>query len=447
MQPYEFSACQAAKLIFQKKLSAFELLDSCLSRIALLEPHIHAWKYLDPELVRKKAHHLDSIPYSGPLHGIPIGIKDVIDTADMPSAYGSPIYENHRPAADAACVTYARHAGALIIGKTITTEFACGSTAPTLNPWNLDHTSGGSSSGSCAAVAAQMIPLAIGTQSASSTIRPSSYCGIVGMRPSMGTVSTAGFKYFNGSFDTIGFMGRNTDDIALLWSTQMSIPYMPASHSDKPVKILVCYPTWMRGCEPCASAAVEKTASVIANSGIEIELLELPEAYSDLPLLHHNIQRFETSRSYAYEYETNREKLDWRVRETIEAGMKISGEQYIDMLERAQKMRLDLASRIVHADAILTNAAFEEAPLNAQIMGDKFSMGDTRQSRPWTLLHVPTVTVPAILGPQNLPVGVQLIGKFGSDKRLLEIAQWVESLLVPSLTAARMTMQKELIAA
>lgn len=433
-EAYELSACQAVDLIRKKELGVLELLDSCLARIEALEPTIQAWKFLAPDLARARAKELDKLEPVGLLHGIPLGIKDVIDTADMPSGYGSPIYEKHRPVADAACVALARRAGAVILGKTITTELACGSTAATSNPWNINHTSGGSSSGSCAAVAADMVPVAFGSQSASSTIRPSSYCGIVGMRPSMGTVSVAGFKYFNGSFDTIGFLARDVDDVALLWSSQMNVPLLRRAVTEAP-RILVCYPPWMDGCEPCARAAVERAAALMASAGARVELLELPPEYADLPALHHEIQRFEAARSYAHEYETDAERLDWRVRETIEAGMKIDGERYIEMCKRAQRLRHEFASMVGNADAVLTNAAPGEAPANWRVMGERFSMGDTRQSRAWTLLHVPTIAVPADLGPRGLPIGVQLLSTFGSDRKLLDIARWAEALLKPGLGA------------
>jgi Asp-tRNA(Asn)/Glu-tRNA(Gln) amidotransferase A subunit family amidase len=185
-QPFDLTACEALELIRRKKLGVLELLDSCLSRIEALEPEINAWKFLAPEAARDRAKKLDNSDPDSSLHGIPLGVKDVIDTADMPSGYGSPIYEHYRPMADAACVAVAKREGAIILGKTVTTEFACGSTARTSNPLNINYTSGGSSAGSCAAVAAKMIPVSFGTQSASSTIRPASYCGLVGMPPVYG---------------------------------------------------------------------------------------------------------------------------------------------------------------------------------------------------------------------------------------------------------------------
>ena len=434
-KPSDLTACEALELIRRKKLGVLELLDSCLSRIEALEPEINAWKFLAPEAARDRAKKLDNSDPDSSLHGIPLGVKDVIDTADMPSGYGSPIYEHYRPMADAACVAVAKREGAIILGKTVTTEFACGSTARTSNPLNINYTSGGSSAGSCAAVAAKMIPVSFGTQSASSTIRPASYCGLVGMRPSMGVISVAGFKYFNGSFDTIGLLARSVDDVELLWTSQLDVRFKPGTRPGKAPKILACYPTWMEGCEPSAREAIEKTATTMASAGAQVDLLELPAEYADLPELHYEIQRFETARSYAHEYETAADRLDWRVRKTVEEGMKIGGDRYIEMTKRAQKLRHEFASLMGDADAIMTNAAPGEALQNWWLLGDDFKMGDPRQSRAWTLLHLPTVTVPALIGPQGLPVGVQFLSPFGSDQALLGVARWAESVLKPSLLA------------
>src|SRR5258706_16038527 len=260
--PFDLTACEALELIRRKKLGVLELLDSCLSRIEALEPEINAWKFLAPEAARERAKKLDNSDADSPLHGIPLGGKDVIDTADMPSGYGSPIYEQYRPMADAACVAVAKRKGAIILGKTVTTEFACGSTARTSNPLNINYTSGGSSAGSCAAVAAKMIPVSFGTQSASSTIRPASYCGLVGMRPSMGVISVAGFKYFNGSFDTIGLLARSVDDLALLWQVQLEIePQKPVAGPARP-RIGLCRTPWGRFTEPATRQAVQGAAQI-----------------------------------------------------------------------------------------------------------------------------------------------------------------------------------------
>src|SRR3954453_15767712 len=212
--PLSLSAHQAAREIAAGQLRAEALMTACLERIAAREPEIGAWQYLDPEAALEAARRCDASAPSGPLHGIPIAVKDLIDTADMPTGYGSGIYARHRPGSDAACVALARAAGAIVMGKTVTTEFACFMPGKTANPRNPQHTPGGSSSGSAAAVADLMAPLAFGTQTAGSVIRPAAFCGIVGYKPSFGTIPRAGVKMLCDSLDTIGTMARNVADAA-----------------------------------------------------------------------------------------------------------------------------------------------------------------------------------------------------------------------------------------
>jgi len=225
------SARAAAQDIAAGRLSAEALVSACLDRIAAREDVVGAWHYLDPEAALAAARHCDASPPRGPLHGIPIAVKDVIDTFDMPTGYGSPIYEGHRPAADAACVALARGAGAVVLGKTVTTEFACFTAGKTANPKNPAHTPGGSSSGSAAAVADGMVPLGFGSQTAGSVIRPASFCGCVGFKPSFGVIPRAGAKMLADSLDTIGVMARTVDDAAFfLWRARR--PPGPARYRD-----------------------------------------------------------------------------------------------------------------------------------------------------------------------------------------------------------------------
>ncbi|HVB16740.1 MAG TPA: amidase, partial [Stellaceae bacterium] len=212
--PRSLSARAAAQQIAAGRLSAEALALSCLDHIAAREPVVGAWHYLDREAALAAARHCDNSEPSGPLHGVPIAVKDLLDTADMPTGYGSVIYEGHRPAADAACVALARAAGAVVVGKTVTTEFACFTPGKTANPHNPTHTPGGSSSGSAAAVADFMVPLAFGTQTAGSIIRPASFCGVVGYKPSFGLIARAGAKMLADSLDTVGMMARDVADAA-----------------------------------------------------------------------------------------------------------------------------------------------------------------------------------------------------------------------------------------
>jgi Asp-tRNA(Asn)/Glu-tRNA(Gln) amidotransferase A subunit family amidase len=424
----DLSACDALQLLRSRRISATELVRACLDRIATLEPIVGAWTHLAAEAALSTAALRDAAPPQGALHGLPIGVKDILDTADMPTTYGSPIYAGWRPRADACAVTVARRAGAVLLGKTVTTEFACGSLVRTANGLNFDHTSGGSSAGSSAAVAARMVPLALGTQSASSTIRPASYNGLVGMRPSMGLISVAGFKYFNASFDTIGLLARDVDDVELLWCSQLGAAFERGVLPRQPPSVLVCYPSWLDRAEPVARDAIDAAARLLAAAGASVTELALPVEYDRLVLLHEEIQAFEAARSYAWEYENHRDLLDRRVRALIERGMAVPPERYIAMLEEAAAARQTVPALIGNADAILTAAAPGEAPLGWRALGDAFDdLGDTTQSRAWTLLHLPVVTVPAILGAHGLPVGVQLIGRFGQDRALLHTARWAQA--------------------
>jgi Asp-tRNA(Asn)/Glu-tRNA(Gln) amidotransferase A subunit family amidase len=294
----DLSACDALHMLRSRRISATELVRACLDRISTLEPQVGAWTHLAPEAALATAARLDAMPApQGAMHGLPMGVKDILDTADMPTTYGSPIYAGWRPRADCAAVTLARRAGAVLIGKTVTTEFACGSLVRTSNGLNFDHTSGGSSAGSSVAVAARMVPPALGTQSASSTIRPASYNGLVGMRPSMGLISVAGFKYFNASFDTIGLLARDVDDVELLWSTQLGAAFQRGVLPPRPPATLVCYPSWLDRAEPVARDAIGVAARKLAAAGASVTELTLPPAFDRLVPLHEAIQAFEAARS------------------------------------------------------------------------------------------------------------------------------------------------------
>lgn len=431
-EPYALTACDALDRLRAKTLSARELIDSCLARIDALEPSIGAWVWLEPDAARKRADALDAGggARDGALWGLPIGVKDVIETADMPTCYGTPIHAGWRPRADAGCVALARRAGAVVVGKTLTQAFACGAPVKTANPLDLDRTPGGSSSGSVAAVAAQMVPLAFGTQSASSLIRPASYCGLVGMRPSMGLISVAGFKYFNGSFDTIGLLGRSVDDVELQWTSQLGVPFARGRKPAAPLKIAICRPPWLAKAEPAAHAAIDKAERALAAAGATVTSLPLPADYAGLVEAHEAMQAFEAARSYAWEYEHHRDALDAQVRGLIERGLQLSFDAYLELVQRAGRARANFPAVIGDADCIVTAAAPGEAPFGHRKLGADFkSMGDTTQSRAWTLLHLPVVTVPCLRGPAGMPVGIQMLGRFGADLALLHMARWAADVL------------------
>jgi len=435
-EPFELTACDAIDLMAKRRLSAEELTKSCLARIEACEPEIGAWTWLDGEAAQATARRLDERGPSGPLHGVPLGVKDVIDTADMPTGYGSAIYDGWRPAADAGCVSVARRQGAVILGKTVTIAFACGAPVRTANPLNTQHTAGGSSSGSAAAVAAKMIPLAFGSQSASSTIRPASYNGLVGMRPSMGLLSVAGFKYFNGSFDTIGLLARTVDDVELLWCSQLDLPFRRGGRPEQKPRVAICRPPWLLPEHAEGHAAVDAAERRLRQAGVEVRELILPPGYADLVRVHERMQAFEAARSYAFEYERHRDALDAVVRGIIELGHAVPFDEYLSYVHLSQRLRHEFPALLGDADCVLTAAASSEAPKGQRALGDAFSsMGTAEQSRPWTLLHLPVVAVPCHRGPAGLPVGVQLIGRFGEDRRLLHVARSLSEIVADGAAA------------
>jgi Asp-tRNA(Asn)/Glu-tRNA(Gln) amidotransferase A subunit family amidase len=428
-EPYELTACDALDRIRAKDLSAEELLQSCVARIEVLEPKIGAWAHIDSKGALAAARKVDAA-MPGAMLGIPIGVKDVIETADMPTEYGSSIFKGHQPATDAACVMSAKEEGAIILGKTITQPFACSGLVRTANPLNTDHTSGGSSSGSAAAVAAKMIPVAIGTQSASSTIRPSSYNGLVGMRPSLGLISVSGFKPYTASCDTIGLMGRSVDDVELLWTSLMRLPFQRGRGPKQTPVFGVTRPSWLAKAEQSARDAVDKAERLLSSAGAEVRDISLPDSFNELPEIHEQIHDYEGARSYAYEYVHHRDELDPRVRGLIERGRALPTETYLDYMAKAAEGRALFPSVIAGCDCLVTAAAPGEAPKGWNALGDKFqTMGDPMQSRTWSILQLPIVTIPCHTGPAGLPVGIQLIGRYGSDLQLLSVARWAASVL------------------
>ena len=428
-EPYEMTACDAVERIRARDMSTSELVQSCLSRIQALEPTIGAWAHVAGAAALTAARSVDPAA-AGAILGIPIGVKDVIDTADMPTEYGTPIFDGHQPATDAACIVRVREEGAIVLGKTITQSFACGGLVRTANPLNTDHTAGGSSSGSAAAVAAQMIPVSFGTQSASSTIRPASYNGLVGMRPSWGLISVSGFKPYTASCDTIGLMARSVDDIELLWTASMGMPFKRGRRPDRPPTLGFCRPSWLARAEQSARDAVDKAERQFAGAGAEIRHVVLPKSFEQLPRLHEEIHDHEGAISYAYEYHNHRARLEPKVLSLIERGRALPAAAYVEDMMQARDARAVFPTVIEGCDCLVAAAAPGEAPNGWNALGDAFqSLGDPIQSRAWTILQVPAVTVPCHTGPAGLPVGIQLLGRFGADIDLLRVARWAAEVL------------------
>ena len=387
------------------------------------DAEVRAWTHYDAELALRQARELDRAPGPrGPLHGIPVAVKDVLDTADFPTQYGSPIYRGYRPRADAASVALARNAGAVILGKTATAEFAGIHPAPTRNPVNPAHSPGGSSSGSAAAVADFMVPLAFGTQTAGSTIRPAAFCGVVGYKPTFNLINRAGLKFSAESLDTIGLFGRSVEDVAL-FAHAVSGQAMPVFRQAAAVRIgLHRTPRWQQAAAS-AQGVLEQVAQQLAAAGALIREHELGPGFELLYEAQGVILRYEAARAMAWETRHHRDLLSAEFAERMDQGMAISLGEYQAAQARAEQCRQRFAGELSGLDVLLTLSATGEAPLGIATTGDAVF------SRNWTVLGAPCIHVPGGFGPQGLPLGVQVVGPRGGDLATLRIAHWIEAVL------------------
>lgn len=423
MNPAQLTAAQAARLIQAGKLKSEDLVKACLERIVQRDAEVKAWTCHDAELALRQARELDRAGGPrGPLHGIPVGVKDVIDTADLPTQYGSPIFRDFQPRWDAACVSLARSAGAIILGKTATTEFASIHPAPTRNPLNLAHSPGGSSSGSAAAVADFMVPLAFGTQTAGSTIRPAAYCGVVSYKPTFNLINRAGLKFSAESLDTIGLFGRSVEDVAL-FAHAISGQGMPAFRQPPAVRIGLHRTARWQQAAASAQDALEQAAQKLAAAGAVVQDRELGPEFEFLYEAQGVIMRYEAARAMAWETRQHRELLSAEFAERMDHGMAILHSEYQAALAQAEQCRQRFAGELSGLDVLLTPSATGEAPLGLNATGDAVF------NRNWTLMGVPCIHVPTTLGPQGLPLGVQVVGPRGSDLATLRCAYWIEAAL------------------
>jgi Asp-tRNA(Asn)/Glu-tRNA(Gln) amidotransferase A subunit family amidase len=423
MKLNEMSATELSQRLSRREVTALQVVDACLAEIQLRDRPIHAWAALDAEFARRQARELDAGAVRGPLHGLPIGVKDILDTADLPSEYGSPIYAGHRPAWDAACVACARTAGAVILGKTVTTEFATMHPAATVNPHDPRRTPGGSSSGSAAGVAAHMVPFAYGTQTVGSIIRPAAYCGVVGYKPSFGMLSRNGMKMACESLDTVGVIARTVEDAALLvaGSAMRSID-VPAV--DKPRLGLCRTANWSHMTREGVQA-FEAAVRRLAQAGAVVVEQDLPQDFAGLDAADLRILDYEIARSFAYESARHRDRISAVLLARIDSGAQMAQADNAKAVSYAAECRRNLAAHMQGLDAIVTPSATGEAPLGLD------NTGNTAMNRLWTLLHGPCVTVPAGRAPTGMPLGLQVVGLPGADERTLGVARWAEALLKP----------------
>jgi Asp-tRNA(Asn)/Glu-tRNA(Gln) amidotransferase A subunit family amidase len=415
---HELSAAEAARRIEAKELTAEALAAACLERIAERDDAVRAWAFLHEKQALAQARELDRGPRRSRLHGVPFGIKDIIDTEDLPTEYNSPIYQGHRPRADASCVALLRQAGCLVLGKTVSTEFANLHPSMTRNPHDAAHTPGGSSSGSAAAVADRMVPLALGTQTGGSVIRPAAYCGALAVKPSFGSINRQGTKFVAESLDTIGIFGRTAEDLALALEV-LSGRAAPdfAAFSGKPRIGLCRTPRW-QDADAASQANLEDAARRLAKAGAALSDFELPAGSEALFDRHELIMGFESARALAWEYFTLPEQISQSLKPRLDEGWRVTRADYDAVREIARQCRRALAEAMRSVDVLLTPSATSEAPRSHA------STGDSVFNRAWTLLGVPCVNLPCGKGEHGLPLGVQLVGAMEGDGTLLGWADW-----------------------
>jgi amidase len=350
---------------------------------------------------------------------VPIGVKDIIDTADQPTGYGSPIYAGHRPPRDAACVALLRRAGAVILGKTATTEFAGAFPAATVNPHKPGHTPGGSSSGSAAAVADFMVPAALGTQTLGSVIRPAAFCGVVGFKPSHGLLSLDGVKPSAPSMDTLGFMVRKAEDIPAMLTALAAGGDWHEAPPARPRLAILRGPQWTKAL-PETVAAIARAGEIFARDGAIVDEIDPPAALETLREAAWTILCFENAQNWAFEHDARRDLLSPILADFLDRAAAIPRAAYHGALAAAAEARSEIDRILAGCDAVLSAAVPGEAPAGLASTGDSVFNGA------WTLARAPCATLPAGRGPNGLPVGIQLIGRRGGDAALAAMVGWAE---------------------
>jgi Asp-tRNA(Asn)/Glu-tRNA(Gln) amidotransferase A subunit family amidase len=430
------SAVDGARLIREGVVTSEQLVRGCLDRIRAVDGEVEAWAFLDPEHALQQARAADEERLSGrpvgALHGVPVGVKDIIDTADMPTENGSPLHAGRTPSRDAGVVAMLRGAGAVVLGKTVTTEFATRAPGKTRNPHNPAHTPGGSSSGSAAAVAAGMVPLALGSQTGGSTIRPASYCGIYGLKPTHGLIPRHGMFQLSRTLDHVGLFARGIEDLALLLEQLVGyderdpdtrprarVPYRDVAAEEPPLPPMLALVKTDRWHEVDPDAR-EAFAELTALLGDRVEEVELVTPTSETAEWHRTIMDAELALSLEREWRTGRERLSSSLRARIEHGHEVRGPDYLRALSRIPQLNASFAELFEQRyDAILTPAASGTAPAGLE------STGDPAFCALWTLTGMPAISVPVMCGANGLPLGAQLVGPRHGDARLLRTARWL----------------------
>lgn len=446
--PYTLTISAAAEQLRTRQLSPVDLVRSCLQRIDQLESRVHAWVTVDRDgalaVARRCEEEIQRGQYRGPLHGIPIGIKDIFYTAGLKTTAGSPIYADFVPDHDAGAVRRLREAGAIILGKAQTTEFAALAPSPTHNPWNLDHTPGGSSSGSAAAVAVAMCPGALGSQTYGSTIRPAAYCGCVGLKPTYGRISASGIFALAWSLDHVGLFARTVSDITLLLQSlagddphdpacePVPVPdYTQALRDSAPPRLGLVRDFFLEKAEEETRKHVEAVAERFARAGARIVEVRLPESFAGEIDAHFAVLQAETAVSHRERYARHQNRYSPQMQDLIEKGQRVSMGQYVEIRRHQQRFRHDMNALCRTVDALLTPSTPAPAPRGLN------STGDPSFNGPASFSGIPSLGLPSGVSANGLPLGVQLMSGAFTEERLLATAGWCEAVLdfrrMPSL--------------
>jgi len=418
------SATQAAEKIAAGEATSLALVEDCLARIAAREPDVAAWAFIDPEMARRQARARDQEPRRSAFHGVPIGIKDIFDTFDMPTAYGSPIYKGHRPATDTAIVGLLRRAGLVILGKCATTEFASPVPIGVKNPHDFGRSPGVSSSGSAASVADYMVPISVGSQTGGSTILPAAFCGVFGFKASLTGIDRGGVRHLRPGLDTIGLFARDLRDIATLQAIVTGTrPAVPPAEL-KSVRVGICRTLNWHQALPESVDALEQAAEDLRSRGAEVHDVDMPDVFAGIEDSFRVISSVEGARALAAEVRDHFDQLNHWVQAGQKAAVQIDQAQFDKAELHVIACMRAMAEIFASCDVILTPSTCGEATT------DLTGISNSAFNRTWTALQGPCVNIPAYRGPNGMPVGVQVVGSVGSDNRTLAFAQTIAAILM-----------------
>ena len=405
------------------RITPSECVERCLAQIDTLDEQLHAWVVVDRVGARQVAERFEREaarnPVRGPLHGIPVGIKDIVDVAGMPTLAGSTLRAGHVARQDAPLVARLRAAGAIILGKTVTTEFACFDPAPTRNPWNVEHTPGGSSSGSAVAVATGMCLGAIGTQTGGSITRPASYCGVAGCKPSFDLVNRSGIVPVSKHLDHAGPLARCVADLRVMLEVLADVA-LPRREFETGPRLGLVESYFLERADAEVAAALRAAVETLCEAGATAQRVELPDSFRELHTMHMTIMAVDAAKNHKPWFPSRREEYGPHIAALLDEGLSTSPEQYRAALAHQQQFKQDIAETLRPFDALLTPATVTPAPASLE------TTGDPSFNTPWSHAGLPTVSFPCALSSQGLPIALQLIGAAGSDAHVLSVAEWCE---------------------